>query len=94
MKFYILASPRAQCLRYKDIVFFRFPSKYRVKDKQTLISDRIHQNKQGFVGKKLSEGQAGRNSFRFHNMCLQTDESAIGDRHPKILAVFLPRCSC
>ena len=29
----------------------------------------IHQNKQGFDGKKLSEGQAGRNSLRFNNMC-------------------------
>ena len=31
--------------------------------------DRIHQNKQGFEGKKLSEGQARRNSLRFNNMC-------------------------
>ena len=31
--------------------------------------DKIHQNKQGFEGKKLSEGQARRNSLRFNNMC-------------------------
>ena len=28
----------------------------------------IHQNKQGFDGKELSEGQVRRNSLRFNNM--------------------------
>ena len=35
MKFHTLEAPRAQCLLYKDALFFRFPSKYRVKDEHS-----------------------------------------------------------
>ena len=42
------------CLPSKDALFFSFLSKYRVKNRQTWITDRIHQNKQGLEGKKLS----------------------------------------
>ena len=41
------------------------------------FADIIHQNKQGFAGKKLSEGQAGRNN----NMCCRLRR--IGDRHAR-----------
>ena len=54
--------------------------------------DIIHQNKQGFDGKKLSEGQAGRNSLRFKNMCCRLRR--IDDRHAKILTVLLSPFSC
>ena len=54
--------------------------------------DIIHQNKQGFDGKKLSEGQAGRNSLCFNNLCCRLRR--IGDRHAKILTVLLSPLSC
>ena len=54
--------------------------------------DIIHQNKQGFDGKKLSEGQAGRNSLCFNNLCCRLRR--IGDRHAKILTVLLSPFSC
>ena len=45
------------------------------------FTDIIHQNKKGFDGKKLSEGQAGRNSLCFNNMCCRLRR--IGDRHAR-----------
>ena len=54
--------------------------------------DIIHQNKPGFDGKKLSEGQAGRNSLCFNNLCCRLRR--IGDRHAKILTVLLSPFSC
>ena len=41
--------------------------------------------------KKLSEGQAGRNSLRLNNMCCRLRR--IGDRHARF-KLFLPRFSC
>ena len=48
--------------------------------------------KQGFDGKKLSEGQPGRNSLCFDNLCCRLRR--IGDRHAKILTVLLSPFSC
>ena len=70
MKFHTLASPRAQCLLLKDALFFLgFHRNVELKMSKHEFADRIHQNKQGFECKKLSEGQAVRNSLRFNNMC-------------------------
>ena len=75
MKFHTLASPRAQCLLYKDaLVFLGFHRNIELKTstqkhKFAEFADRIHQNKQGIECKRLSEGQEGRNSLRFNNMC-------------------------
>ena len=59
MKFYTLASLRGQCLLYKD-AFLGFHRNIELKTSKHEFADRIHQNKQRFEGKKLSEGQAGR----------------------------------
>ena len=93
MKFYTLASLVLKCLPYKDALFLGFHQNIELRTSKREFADIIHQNKQGFEGKKLSEGQVGRNSLRFSNMCCRLRR--IGDRHVrKIQTVFLPRFSC
>ena len=53
----------------RRFVFSGFHRVIELKTSKHAFADIIHQNKQGFDGKKLSEGQAGRNSLRFNNMC-------------------------
>ena len=45
-----------------------------------------------YLPKKLSEGQAGRNSLCFNNLCCRLRR--IGDRHAKILTVIISPFSC
>ena len=42
------------CLPSKDASFFSFPQIIGLKTSKHEFTDRIHQNKQGFEGKKLS----------------------------------------
>ena len=53
--------------------------KYRVKNSKHEFTNIIHQDKQGFDGKKRTEGQTGRNSLHFNNMCSRLGE--VGYRH-------------
>ena len=69
MKFYTLASLVLKCLPYKDALFLGFHQNIELRTSKREFADIIHQNKQGFEGKKLSDGQAGRNSLRFNNTC-------------------------
>ena len=43
------------------LYFFSLPVKYRVKNSKHEFTNIIHQDKQGFDGKKRTEGQTGRN---------------------------------
>ena len=81
MKFYTLASLVLKCLPYKDALFLGFHQNIELRTSKREFADIIHQNKQGFEGKKLSEGQVGRNSLRFSNMCCRLRR--IGDRHAR-----------
>ena len=75
IEFYSSASLVLKCLLYKDALFFLgFYRNIELKTSKHEFADIIHQNKQGFEGKKLSEGQAGRNSLR---CAADLDESAI-----------------
>ena len=65
--------------------------KYRVKNSKHEFTNIIHQYKQGFDGKKRTEGQTGRNSLHFNNMCSRLGE--VGYRHARFKTVFLPRFS-
>ena len=58
---------------------FVFPGFHRIIELKTSkheFSDIIHQNKQGFDGKKLSEGQAGSNTGPCHGFRRHLDEEA------------------
>ena len=63
------------------LVFSGFHRIIDLKTSKHEFADIIHQNKKEFEGKKLSEGQAGRNSLRFNNMC--STLRRIGDRHAR-----------
>ena len=73
MKFYTSASLVVKFTFQRHFVFSGFHRIIELKTSKHEFGDIIHQNKQGFDGKKLSdnwsEGQAGRNSLRFNNMC-------------------------
>ena len=92
MKFYTLASLVLKCFPYKDALFLGFHQNIELKTSKHEFADIIHQNKPGFKGKKLSEGQVGRNSLRFNNTCCRLRR--IGDWHARILTVFSPPFSC
>ena len=76
----------------RRFIFSGFHRIIELKTSKHEFADMIHQNKQGFEGKKRSEDQAGRNSLRFNNMC--STLRRIGDRHAKILTVLLSPFSC
>ena len=65
----------------RRFIFSGFHRIIELKTSKHEFADTINQNKQGFEGKKLSEGQAGRNSLRFSNMCRRLRR--IGDRHAR-----------
>ena len=79
-------STSASLVQVFDACFSRFPSKYELKTSKHEFAD----ISQAFEGKRLSEGQARRNSLRFNNMQTQTDRRSAC----KIQTVFLPRFSC
>ena len=86
-----MASLVQRCLLRKDAVFLSFSVKYRVKNSKHEFTNIIHQYKQGFDGKKRTEGQTGRNSLHFNNMCSRVGE--VGYRHARFKTVFLARFS-
>ena len=65
----------------RRFIFSGFHRIIELKTSKHEFADIIHQNKQGFEGKKLSEGQVGRNSLRFSNMCCRLRR--ISDRHAR-----------
>ena len=65
----------------RRFIFSGFHRIIELKTSKHEFADIIQKNKQGFEGKKLSEGQAGRNSLRFDNMCCRLRR--IGDRHAR-----------
>ena len=70
----------------RRFVFPRFHRIIELKTSKHEFADIIHQNKQGFDGKKPSEGQAGSNSLRFNNICCKSLREAqnspgAGTRH-------------
>ena len=89
MKFNTSASLVVKCWHNTNALFFRFPSKYRVKTSNHDFADIIQQNKQGFDGKKRTEGQTGRTSLHFNNMWSRLRR--IGYRHTRFKLFFLPR---
>ena len=68
-------------LLQRPFVFAGFHRIIELKRSKHEFADIINQNKQGFEGKKVSKGQAGRNSLRFNNMCCRLKR--IGDRHTR-----------
>ena len=74
------------CLLYKDA--FKFPSQYRVKDKQTWISW-LNSSKSARIWRQKAKRRPGAKEFiAFQQHVLQTTY-----RHAKIVNVFLPRFS-
>ena len=79
--------PRGQVFTLqRRFVFPGFHQIIELKTSKHEFADIIHQNKQGFDGKKLREGQAGSNSLRFNNMCCKSlreaqHSSGAGTRH-------------
>ena len=71
------------------LYFFSLSVKYRVKNSKYEFTNIIHQNKQGFDGRKRTEGQTGRNSLPFNNTCSRLQR--IGYRHTRFKLFFLPR---
>ena len=63
--------------------------KYRVKNSKHEFTNIIHQDKQGFDGKKRTEGQTERNSLHFNNTCSTLRRN--GYRHTRFKLFFLPR---
>ena len=68
--------------------------KYRVKNSKREFTNIIHQYKQGFDGKKRTEGQTGRNSLHFNNMSSPImAKSAIGMQDSKLFSYLdFPVC--
>ena len=66
--------PRAQVFTFQRrfYIFSGFHQIIELKTSKHEFADIIDPNKKGFVGKKLSEGQAGRNSLRFNSNCFLT----------------------
>ena len=73
----------------KTLYFFSLSVKYRVKNSKHEFTYIIHQDKQGFDGKKLTEGQTGRNSLHFNNTWSR--QRQIGYRHTRFKLFFFPR---
>ena len=76
----------------RRFIFSGFHRIIELKTSKHEFADIIQKNKRGFEGKKLSEGQAGRNALRFNTTCAaDLDESAIGTQDSNC---FLTSISC
>ena len=90
MKFNTLASLGSSVDVTQTLCFFRFPSKYRVKTIYNDFADIIHQNKQGFDGKKANRRPNGKEFIAFQQHVLA---SVIGKQDSKLFSYLdLPVC--